>query len=380
MIGEDEHTILVPKEKLTCIEPFRAALTGPWRESQGNRITLIEDDVETWQKAIERLMGQEILPRGVPIRIVDLTGNPIEYHRGSHQQMGDWIFPEATSAQFSNLVKLFKLANKYLWTELQEECLEAIIHFPIGPEAFAILVAIPQELYTVSQAGDPSSRYEVAGLSNIIHYAMKYHANRYEELHDHAFDLHTAHSHLLEQRSKLYDPLDDFMKANMTSQAWAVYKGLAEQRTEKAIDMRLNIDARRWLCEDDRQGVLVKNWDMFEAVSHCLDDETMATMPYGEGTDAEIRWYSEKFHNLFPGQRVFEAVIGDVIVRIRSSLVESPGRPDLSYISGLNIRTQERGWYPRSWVRLLERRSKKHCNNDSVFCHEDNTCLLARWR
>lgn len=348
-----------------CIPPLRAALTSPWRESQQNTIALPDDEVDTWVKAVQVLMGETVLPDGEPIEVFDLTGNPIEYRPGgSHQQMGDWGFPDATSTQFKALVDLFALADKYLWAELREQCLEGILQFPIGPAAFAMLVTLPQELYIFPEGSERRDKYGYGSLHTLMQKAMYYHSVRYEDCHDRAFNF-TSHLDLLEQRSRMYDPLDDFMRANMSPQAWAVYKGLAQNRTDNNLGMRLDVDARRWECGNGREGVIVNSWNIFEAVDYCFGQEAILTRPYGEGKEAEILWYKEKFSRLFPNRPFSEAKSGDIIIRIRFGVPDSSETPDPDFVSGLNTRTHEEGWFPRSWVRLLEERPKEYCNGSS---------------
>lgn len=357
MVGESQHAILVTKEKLFCVEPLMTALTGPWREGQENIILLPEDDVETWETAAKILTGDRFLFDDAPIQVFDVTGKSVEYrHGGSHEQMGNWRFPEATFSQFLTIVNLFELADKYLWAELRENCLERIMQFPIGPQALAVLVDIPPELYKFPEGCDRSL---MDGLDKFIKESLHYHSNRYDEWY--GGNRHGVRNFIiLEERSKQYDPLDEFMKANMTAKAWAIYKEISESRAAKDRQTRSEMDTSYWQCDSGRQGVLIDNWNLYEAVDHCLDKEVIATRPYGEGIKAEIKWYNEKFSGIFPDHPLSEAKRGDIIIQISDGL---PDNETLNhdYVAGFNTRTQQDGWYPRSWIRFLEQSANKDC-------------------
>lgn len=334
------------------------ALTGPWREAQDNTITLPEGDVGTWEKAAKILRGEKLFSDG-SIEVLDPEGNQIEYsHGGDHQQIGDWTFPEATLTQFENLIDLLVLADQYLWKELREECLEKILQFPIGAEALAVLVAVPETVYKFPPGCDRSLP---KGLQEFVQDALKYHSSRYDEWY--GGNRHgTRHLHLYEKRSKVYESLDDFMKENMSAEAWAVYTALADNRAAKDSRTKSEMDSEQRQCDEDqeRQGVLIKHWNMFAAVEHCLCWNELSTRPYGTSPEVEIQWFREKFSKLFPDEQpCSEANPGDIIIRIRFGM---PGDdiPNWDYVSGFNTRTQQTEWYPRSWVRFLET-SSAHC-------------------
>ena len=405
VIGEDRYTLVVKEKNLTeKMEPFAAALNGAWIEGIERTIYLPEDDVHAWKNAVDFMMTGEFEPRLTPscdcpmvwkdyekVKSHDAAKKrsmfdpPIQVRnrfRDLHdfgcgdERMGQWEFPEATAVAFNAVVDTFWLAEKYMWLELQEACVKRLQAFPIGPEAFMAIAAIPEfrdkEWYL-----QDGPKYQ---LSDLVREAYRYHITAYDES---KVDYNRYYPPYANGRPKQYKCLNNFMRQNMTEEAWLIFKRLNTSRAESVSSIRSSMDAGYWSCNDERQGVCILDWNEFKAVDTTgphkdVVDYTAASDPWASmdpknrlpdtldihkeaiaqaahQESLDLRWYGKKIPQLKKTYTFAEAKPGDVLTNIESTKYPKPG-----YFAKV-LRTGETGWFPRQAVRCLEPRSKKYC-------------------
>ncbi|MCJ1398079.1 hypothetical protein MMC11_001276 [Xylographa trunciseda] len=440
VVGEERQEFLVKKDYLMDIEYFKCALKdGCWKEGKDNRIELPEDDPELWEIAIEFIMTNEYLPRVLPtcdciigetwchdpkfdppVQVIGADDVVADFNI-EDDQVGDWGYPDTTLAILENLVGLFCLANKYLWPELLSSCMERLRLFPMGPAALPLLSVTVGE----REWGLVSDECWDEGLCDEFHElvrdAFRYHTVRYDTA-----PVHTRISLEKNWREvpKPYEPLKDFFKANMTEEAWKAFTLLEDYRQEQKVKLRCAMDAHYWECNQERQGVCILAWDRQAydiARPKYLKQKENAWLEGCERDASQTFWRthnetcfcenkaidgrtehqflkehharmkdaSNKFLRLMEEklvpkgngladasdtQQFAEADIADLITDIKDDALG--GR----YVTGLVHRTNKRGWFPRSALRLFEQRSRKHCNGSCcearTFKYDGRTLYL----
>ncbi|MCJ1381860.1 hypothetical protein MMC17_004972 [Xylographa soralifera] len=421
VIGEERQEFLVKKDYLIDIEYFKCALKdGRWKEGRDNRIELPEDDPELWRIAIDFIMTNEFQPHVVPtcnciigelwchsprfdppVQVIDADDVSLDFNV-DEDQVGDWRYPDTTLAILENLVGIFCLANKYLWLPLLASCMEKLRYFPMGPAALPVLAVTVGERQWSQRSEECWDEGLCDEFHELVQDTFKYHAANYDSA--------TVHSHTLldyswQETPKPYEPLKEFFRANMTEEAWKAFTLLEDNRLERREKIRFAMDAAYWECSEERQGVCIVAWDkrahdrastcylkrkqdarlreskrtasqtfckthseacLCENMStsgqtyHQHQEEHHAQMK--DADDSSVKIMEEKVvreekacADSVDTQNFAEAEIGDLITQIKDDV------PDGRYVTGLVLRTNRRGWFPGSVLRLFEQRSRKHC-------------------
>ena len=426
VIGEDRYPLFM-KEKILKekIEPFAAAFNGDrWTERIERTIYLPEDDVHAWKNAVDFIMTGDFEPRlapccdcpvecidgeGVkmhdaankhsvfdpPIQVWDRFGNVHDFGCGD-KTLGHWRVSRATAELFNTLVDTFSLAEKYLWLELQEACLNRLRVFPIGPEAFTAIA-------TMAEYRDEKHRWDRYGpktqFNEWVQKACNYHAIVYDEMEVRRDEFTEPY---FGGEPKLYKCHDNFMRQNMTEEAWRIFTQMRLSRADEVRSKRKFMGVNYWSCEDkflgECQGMCIIDWNEFKAVDteklrerwkphRCITsstdtkiDKVNYTAASGPATPLdsksdrtdptnkdialaahmdpeELRWYGAKFSELIRKYAFAGAEPGDWLVNIKATEDPRPG-----YLATV-LRTGETGWFPCDGIRLLEHISKNYCTS-----------------
>lgn len=341
VVGEEREYMFIEKEKIMHVDFFRCAFKdGHWREGRQKMIELPEDDPKSWRTAIDFLTRGDILPHIVatcecncdhpenwcsdhhrkfnpPVQVINKDGVLINFDILKEEENRAWGYPEATQELFEDLLYLVLLARKYLWRELLDVVDERLTYFPVGPGAVGILAGLWEEP-GAEQSFPPENFW------NDYDREMQVWVD--EVLQDHARDYDQAH-HLSQRSNKEnpYQPLNEFLDANMTNKARRIYRRLQQSRTEQTFAFTNAMDARCWECSQGRQGFCIK-----------ISDRAASGLNEGNVIGAG-----------FPE-------IGDLITEIEDDGVDG-------YVSGTVLRTGERGRLPRDAIWFLEERDSRHC-------------------
>ena len=408
MVGEERQEFLVKKDYLIDIEYFKCALKdGCWKEGRDNRIELPEDDPELWSLAIDFIMTNEFRPHVVPtcncvlgelwchdpefdppVQVIDADDATVDFNMAD-DQIGDWGYPDTTLVTLENLVGIFCLANKYLWRDLLGMCMEKIRLFPLGPAALPILAVTVGERKWCLGSEECWDEGLCDEYHELVRDAFRFHTGNYDSAPEPS---HTLRDHSWQETPNPYEPLKEFFKANMTAEAWKAFSLLEDNRLEQKERIRDAMDARYWECSTDREGVCVVAWDK-QAPDRLSardlkrkQDAPRQRCQYQKERDAKMKDGCDSFTNteeekvstnqrdrtFSSGMHNFaEAEVGDLITHIKDDGAD--GR----YVTGLVIRTNRRGRFPRSVLRIFEQRSRKHCNGaccqPQTFKHNGRT-------
>ncbi|MCJ1391894.1 hypothetical protein MMC18_004761 [Xylographa bjoerkii] len=431
VVGEERHEFLVKKDYLMDIEYFKCALKdGCWKEGKDNRIELPEDNPEIWKLAVEFITTGEFRPYvsptcdciigegwchdpmfDPPVEVIDADDVTVAFNMAD-DQVGDWGYPDITLVTLETLVGVFCLANKYLWYTLLCSCMEKLRLFPMGPAALPVLAVTVGERDWPLRYIDSWDEGLCDEYHQLVEDTFRYHAVRYD-------GGPVDKTYTLEDCTwmELFDPyeaLKEFLKANMTAEAWKAFNLLEDNRAERREKFHERMDAQYWECSHDRQGVCVVAWDKhaYDQARPCylkgkqdawlrgsegalLQERASAAsqafwkthnetcfcknMSFSGRTDpqylkehhAKMKDASDNFLDIMEEKLVTEekgrtnpfdtqpfaaAEPGDFITEIKDDV------PGGHYVTGLVLRTNTRGWFPRSALRLFEQRSRKHCN------------------
>ena len=189
--------------------------------------------------------------------------------------------------------------------------------------------------------GGPCEEYH-----GLVRDAFKYHAAIYDSKPAQSYEVRDCSLHGIPQP---YGELKEFLKANMTEEAWKFFTLLEDNRLQRRENIHAAMDGSLWECSQERHGVCIFTWDKetHKAASACyLEQKQKASQGGYEGTAAQSSFDTPKFA---------EADIGDLITHISNDV--SDGR----YVTRLVLRTNQYGWFLRSALRLLERRPLEDC-------------------
>ena len=421
VVGEERQEFLVKKDCLIDIEFFKCALKdGSWKEGKDNRIELPEDDPALWKMAVDFIMTNDFLPHIVPTSSCNI-GDPLCHYpmfdppvqvmgadnvtvdfTMADDRFGDWEYPDTTLEILENLVAIFCLANKYLWLGLLATCIEKLRLFPMGPAALPVLTVTVGERKWSRGPNECWDKGLCDDYHQLVRDTFRYHAANYDSAPLHSLKLVDCS---WQEIPNPYEPLKEFFKANMTEEAFKALSLLEDGRLEQRERIRATMDAGYWECIEDRQGVCIVAWDKQahdgastrylkqKQDTSCQGRERAAAQTSCEthseaclcenlsvnnetdnqyrkerhaqvqdGCENSMEIMEEKVvkeeearANSFDTPAFAEAESGDLITQIKDEV------PDGRYVTGLVLRTNRRGWFPRSALRLFEQRSRKHC-------------------
>ncbi|MCJ1479072.1 hypothetical protein MMC13_007756 [Lambiella insularis] len=397
VVGKDEIPIFASKDLLMQIPVFESMLSSKsmFRESVDNSISLPEDKPSHWRKAIEFLRTKDCFPRlstpsamissclsashlvptlETPLFTVDYLGRLV---KASAQDAGVGLLTlsDGTSEQLEDIVLLFRMADKYMWTEMMELLLYT---YRPEPESYGQdILAIKSDLRDLSSnvplpvtrfaeykfdASHPKEK-----LLELMDQMYKVHSLAYDET---KVNTPLGSANLNRWNNKpTYEVLDEFLKHNMTSEAWIVYQKMCEVRSQNAYQLQASLALEAWDCKHLSHGILERKWTMLDAEAAwaaSMRNENLETAACSRPHPT-----SSSGRDRFSGNLFADGMVGDLIISIRID------KPRKGFVYGVVQRSQRWGFFKREDVRLLEPKTPElyFCS----CCKEPRAPWTSQW-